>query len=99
MLHVNFVDRNEHAISALECAFANVDNVTATRGNISQPPVTGPSVAIATPGNSFGNLDGGADRAVNYFLSSPTQMLSDDLKALIRDRFYGEQPVGTCLLI
>lgn len=99
MPRVFFVSTDQRAVSALEGAFAGVEGVSVSRINISQSPVNGPDVVIATASNSAGLMDGGIDRTVNYMLSSPFHMISTDVKERIRTYFYGEQPVGTCMII
>ena len=51
---------------------------------------------IVSPGNSFGLMDGGYDKAIiNYF---GTWLMKDVQKTILK-YFYGEQGVGTCLII
>ena len=51
---------------------------------------------IVSPGNSFGLMDGGYDKAItNYFGT----WLMKDVQKTILEHFYGEQGVGTCLII
>jgi O-acetyl-ADP-ribose deacetylase (regulator of RNase III) len=99
MFQIHFIERNQSVVTALEAAFAGQEYVTVMRGNICQSPVTGPDVAVAAPANSFGKMDGGADRTINYMLSSPTRTISTDVANAIRTEYCGEQPVGTCMLI
>ena len=51
---------------------------------------------IVSPANSFGLMDGGFDLALsNYFGSE----LADRVREVIIRSFFGEQPIGTCILV
>lgn len=52
--------------------------------------------AIVSPGNSFGLMDGGIDAAIiDYFGYELMQNVQNEIMI----QYYGEQPVGTCLLV
>ena len=52
--------------------------------------------AIVSPANSFGQMDGGYDLAiVDYFGNG----LQKAVQRLIAEEFYGEQPVGTSVVV
>lgn len=52
--------------------------------------------AIVSPGNSFGLMDGGIDAAIiDYFGYGLMKRVQNEIMAL----YFGEQPVGTCLLV
>src|SRR5215469_7672042 len=51
---------------------------------------------IVSPANSFGLMDGGVDRAIISFFGIE---LMDRVQAMIVEDFFGEQPVGTSVLV
>lgn len=52
--------------------------------------------AIVSPANSFGLMDGGYDKAIiDYF----GEELMNDVKNMILQDWYGEQPVGTSITV
>lgn len=51
---------------------------------------------IATAGNSFGLMDAGMDRAVLGFFGHELQ---DRIQQVIVESYFGEQPVGTAVLV
>lgn len=51
---------------------------------------------LVSPANSYGMMDGGIDLAIrNYFGLN----LQDKIQDLIKESYYGEQPVGTSVII
>jgi len=52
--------------------------------------------SMVSPANSFGLMDGGIDKAiVDHF----GQQLMDRVQEMIMSNYYGEQPVGTSMLV
>lgn len=49
---------------------------------------------IASAGNSYAMMDGGIDGSINCFLDR----IESEIKKIIIMKYYGEMPVGTCLL-
>ena len=49
---------------------------------------------IVSPGNSFGLMDGGYDKAISEYFG---EALYEAVQNKIMECFWGEQPVGTCL--
>ena len=77
--------------------FKGYNNVTVRRRNICQSRAD----CIVTAANSYGYMDGGVDSAINNLLSSYNfdERIDAKVRRVIRDAHYGEQPVGTCLLV
>ena len=73
--------------------FADKPNFNVMRRNILQ--IT-KSDCIVSPGNSYGMMDGGVDRPINYALDYISER---KIKPIIKQHFGGEQPVGTCVLV
>ena len=86
-----FVDRNKDVVDTYGSVFRDLKNVTVHRGNILGQKAD----CIVSPGNSYGCMDGGVDKAINYTLN----YISKDIKEIINNYYMGEQPIGTCLLI
>lgn len=51
---------------------------------------------IVSPGNSFGLMDGGYDKAIIDYLGPNAQT---NVLTMLNLIYYGEQPVGTCLAV
>lgn len=51
---------------------------------------------IVSPGNSFGQMDGGIDAMLSKILSNN---IGKKVRKAIAKKYFGEQPIGTCLLI
>ncbi len=51
---------------------------------------------LASPGNSFGLMDGGMDAAITAYFGN---QLQQRVQAYIIENYYGEQPVGTSFII
>jgi O-acetyl-ADP-ribose deacetylase (regulator of RNase III) len=51
---------------------------------------------IVSPANSFGIMDGGVDLAISRFFG--WELMDRVQQRILRD-FFGEQPVGTCILV
>lgn len=97
-MKIILVDLSHKCVSALQTEFYGT-RVEVMHGNITQPCIKGRNVAIATAGNSFGQMDGGIDGHINIYLSNGEKYIQYDVKQLISKLYFGEQPVGTCLLV
>lgn len=86
-----FTDLNKDVINVYSKVFEDLPNFIFKRANITSQK----GDVIVSPANSYGQMDGGVDRAINYSLD----YISEDVQKLINELYYGEQPVGTCLLI
>jgi len=87
----HFVDMNKEVVQTFTSVFSDCPNITVRRGNI----LSQKADCIVSPANSFACMDGGVDKAINYTLN----YISKEVKEWIDNVYFGEQPVGTCLLI
>ncbi len=94
-----FVDLDEKAIAALRQAFAGMASIKYNRANIGQVRDYARPVCVAAAGNSFAMMDGGVDGAINCLLSSVDESIEQRCQDAIDERYGGEQPVGTSLII
>jgi O-acetyl-ADP-ribose deacetylase (regulator of RNase III) len=88
----------QESYDALLSAFYDLEYVTVHRGSICSTSVD----CIIAPGNSFGFMDGGADRAINSWMTSYSPLgpyFSDVVRGKIHRQYYGELPVGSCILV
>lgn len=95
-LAVFALDRDTY--DALLKAFIGLDSVTVHRGSICSTSVD----CVIAPGQSYGFMDGGADRAINSWMSSYSPMepyFSETIKREIRARRRGELSVGDCIIV
>ena len=85
-------DRNADTARALAEAFANVPGVQVLEGNLLDAGCD----AILSPANSFGDMGGGIDKAIDDFHQGAAQRA---VMAAIAEHFYGELPVGMALIV
>ena len=98
MIRLSVYARDQDVFDALCAAFAGVDSVTVHKESICSAKAD----CIIAPGQSFGFMDGGADRAINSWMSSYSPMeprFSEKAKAAVREGHLGELPVGSCLIV
>ncbi len=85
-------DRNSEIAGALAEAFSRVPGVEVIEGNLLD---TG-CEAILSPANSFGDMGGGIDKAIDDYHQGVAQRA---LRAAITSHFLGELPVGMAVVI
>ena len=78
-------------------SFHRIDNIEIVRDDLfsfldSNPSVTG----IVSPANSFGMMSGGLDKALRDYFGMELQ---DAVRGKIRAEWFGEQNVGTCMVV
>lgn len=78
--------------TALAAAFSDADAVEVVEGNLLDLACD----AIVSPANSFGDMSGGIDKAIDDFHAGAAQKAV--MKA-IAEQFYGELPVGAALIV
>ena len=73
-------------------------NIVAEHSNITR---CSPHDCIVSPANSFGLMDGGIDADLTYMLSKlwDKDYIGRKVRKIIEENYYGEQPVGTCMLV
>ena len=85
-------DRNGDVARAIAIAFEGAAGVEVVEGDLLDAPCD----AIVSPANSFGDMGGGIDKAIDDLYRGEAQRR---LTAAIADRFFGEMPVGTALVV
>ena len=91
-LRLTLCDLNPDMTDAWLDRFFGVDSVEITQGDLLE---TG-AEAVLAPANSFGDMSGGVDKRIDDFFRGAAQ---EALTRQIREKFYGELPVGTALVI
>jgi O-acetyl-ADP-ribose deacetylase (regulator of RNase III) len=91
-LQLTVCDLREDCITAIRKRFAGMDSVTAEKADITKLRRD----AWATAGNSFGDMGGGVDRAIDGFFSGLAQAAVQDA---IRRDFFNELPVGSAVVV
>ena len=89
---LTIIDRNRDVFRALENKFNDQFNVTVLRGDISQIPNVD---CLVVPGNSFGIMNYGVEKTIRLLVNDATPRI----RTIINSIHYGEQPVGTCILV
>lgn len=88
-----FVDPSVEVIAALTLAFDGIPDVQFVEGPFQEVPEFD---CMFSPANSFGLMDGGVDAAITAFFGD---QLQKRVQARILREFFGEQPVGSALLV
>ncbi len=91
-LRLHLGDVNPDIARALAGAFASVDRVEVVEGNLLDLNCD----AIVSPANSFGDMGGGIDKAIDDFHGGEAQKA---LTAAIAEHFFGELPVGSAVVL
>jgi O-acetyl-ADP-ribose deacetylase (regulator of RNase III) len=91
-LRISLGDTRPDVGEALANAFNDVAAVEVVVGNLLELSCD----AIVSPANSFGDMSGGIDKAIDDFHQGEAQRR---IRAAIADRFLGELPVGAALIV
>jgi O-acetyl-ADP-ribose deacetylase (regulator of RNase III) len=91
-LRLSLGDLNSEFAQRLAAAFAGVAAVEVIHGNLLDLPCD----AIVSPANSFGDMGGGIDKAIDDLHKGEAQRR---VTAAIREQFLGELPVGAALIV
>ena len=91
-LQVSVGDLSASMADRLAYHFHGVNAVEVLHGNLLDLDCQ----AIVSPANSFGDMGGGIDKAIDDFHSGEAQR---QVMAGIRENFFGELPVGAALLV
>jgi O-acetyl-ADP-ribose deacetylase (regulator of RNase III) len=91
-IQLTVCDLREECINAARQRFAGVDAFTVEKGDITKQRKD----AWATAGNSFGDMGGGVDKAIDAFFSGRAQ---DVVQDEIRRSFFNELPVGSAIVV
>lgn len=91
-LRLSLCDRNSDITDVWSEVFGDVDCVEVVEGNLLDLDCD----ALISPANSFGDMSGGIDKAIDDFYAGRAQ---EAVMAAIRDQYLGELPVGVALVI
>lgn len=91
-LLITITDKDKNSIKALNKYFNDLYNVQVLKGNIVQVPNAD---CIVCPGNSYGIMDSGVERTISLILNG----IQIRVQQVIKEAYYGEQPVGSCILL
>ena len=96
-MKIYILSLDEKATYALKEKFDSVDDVEVINGGFKEfMDAHGDVECIVSPGNSFGLMDGGYDKAIiNYFGIE----LASKAQKYISDHFYGEQVIAPSFII
>lgn len=89
---------NTNDINTFKSVFGNNPSFSIEYKNITQATAD----CIVTNANSYGRMDGGVDGAINMLMTSYEPMqryFHERVQHIIAERYCGEQPVGTTLLV
>ena len=92
MLKIHLCDMSRDVVDAWLVEFKNIQNIVVSCGNIFEHD----AVAIVSPANSFGFMDGGIDLVYSRFFGWE---LEERLMKLIADQYFGELTVGQAVII
>src|SRR3954462_4528129 len=92
VLRLTLGDINSALCRALAVEFGDVPGVEVVCGNLLDSTCDG----IVSPANSFGDMGGGIDKAIDDFHQGRAQ---EAMRAVIAERFLGELPVGSALVV
>lgn len=89
---ISLGDRNGEVAQSLARAFHDVPTVEVLEGDLLDAGCD----AIVSPANSFGDMSGGIDKAIDDFHEGAAQTA---IMQAIADHFHGELPVGMALVV
>ena len=91
-MKITFCALEDRCVAALESSFRHVADVSVRKIDLTKMRTE----AWATAGNSFGDMGGGVDRAIDQHFGGLAQKM---VQQAIREQFYGELPVGSAVLV
>ncbi len=91
-LQLTICDLRDACVCAVGKRFAGIGSVSAEKADLTKVR----SEAWATAGNSFGDMGGGVDRAIDGFFSGRAQPAVQE--AIARE-FFNELPVGSAVVV
>ena len=91
-LRLSLCDRNPEMVDAWIDTFHDVPAVEILEGSLLDLDCN----ALVSPANSFGDMSGGIDKAIDDFYHGAAQ---NAVMSAIRDRYLGELPVGMALIV
>lgn len=91
-LKISICDQNPEIAARFAEVFATEARVEVLQGNILHLTAD----ALVSPANSFGDMGGGLDKAIDDFFKGEAQR---KVQYLIRTEFFGEMPVGVARVL
>ncbi|HWY74063.1 MAG TPA: hypothetical protein VN281_00520 [Verrucomicrobiae bacterium] len=91
-VQLTICDLRDDCVTAIRNRFAQIESVKVLKKNITDLHAD----AWATAGNSFGDMGGGVDRAIDAHFSRRAQTCVQDI---IRKEYFGELPVGSAVML
>ena len=97
-IEIRFVSLDNDIKNDIKDIFKGYNNIT---GECTIIETCESADCIVSPANSFGMMDGGIDATLTLMLSKEHDMdyIGKKVRKEINTKYFGEQPVGTCLLI
>jgi O-acetyl-ADP-ribose deacetylase (regulator of RNase III) len=92
VLRISICDTNQEIAAVFARIFAREANVEVLHGNMLHLTAS----ALVSPANSFGDMSGGVDKAIDDFFGGQAQKR---VQAHIREEFLGEMPVGAATIL
>jgi O-acetyl-ADP-ribose deacetylase (regulator of RNase III) len=92
VLRISICDTNREIAAVFARVFAGEANVEVLHGNM----LNLTAGALVSPANSFGDMGGGVDKAIDDFFGGGAQTR---VQAHIREEFLGEMPVGVAAIL
>jgi O-acetyl-ADP-ribose deacetylase (regulator of RNase III) len=89
---ISICDTNREIATVFARVFAGEANVEVCHGNVLHLAAG----ALVSPANSFGDMSGGVDKAIDDFFGGQAQTR---VQAYIREAFLGEMPVGVAAIL
>ncbi|QHT69147.1 phosphatase [Rhodocytophaga rosea] len=91
-LRISICDLNKDIAKVFADVFAQESSVEILLGNLLHLSAD----ALVSPANSFGDMGGGLDKAIDDFFAGQAQQ---KVQQLIREEYFGELPVGVASII
>ena len=96
-MKIYLLDMNLTMVEAFVKEFGMEENIEIVHDDFAHFLNAHPDVdCIVSPANSFGYMDGGYDKAITDYFGNELQQ---HVQKEIKDRYFGEQPVGSALVV
>lgn len=95
-MKIYLLDRNSDMTAAWEKYFSKITNVEIVNADFEDFMDTHSVDCVVSPANAYGLMDGGYDYAISEWFG---WNLQKKVQKYILDNLYGEQPVGTSIII
>ena len=92
MIRLTLCDLRDDCVASLRRRFEGISSVEVLKRDITKVKVD----AWATAGNSFGDMGGGVDRAIDQYYGGAAQRA---VRESIQQHYFGELPVGSAVVV